>query len=193
MDEHDRVDAPLVALYEGVVVDNADPMMIGRVKLRVPGVLDDSDWALPMGLPGGGEMRLGFFAVPPKGAEVKVWFVQGNPDRPCYVAGHWGAPGGQSQSPTPLQAPDVTPEDAHLISCFETPRFLLTFDNRSDKQSVELRDKVRGDGILMHGAQGALEIRATAGIKLSTVGAIKLEAMSVSINGRSVKIGDQPI
>ncbi len=181
-----------VSLYSGVVTNNQDPLKIGRVRLRVPGLLEgETGWALPIGSPGAGEKQLGFFSVPVEGAEVGVWFIQGDPDRPCYVAGHWGAPGGQSQAPTPVQA--VTAAEAPHIRCLETPRFLLTFDDRQGHESVEIRDKVSGDGILMHGAQRAIEINATVAIKLRTTGAIKLDALAVTIMGRPVKPGSKPI
>lgn len=190
--EDDRVDTPLVALYEGTVTNVADPLRVGRVRLRVPGIIDgESGWALPLGPPGGGEARRGLFAVPPVGAEVGVWFVQGDVDRPRYVPGHWGAPGGASQSPTPVQ--EVAVEDAHHITCLETQRYLLTFDNREGVESVELRDKVSGDGITMHGAQGAIEIKGTTAVRIHALGAVSITGLAVSIQGRTVLPGSKPI
>lgn len=181
-----------VALYAGVVTDNTDPLKIGRVKLRIPGHIEgESEWAFPMGLPGAGETRLGFFSVPKEGAEVGVWFLQGNKARPCYVAGHWGAPGGASQAPTPVQ--EVEPKDAHLIRCLETESYLLTFDDRPDHRSVELRDKLSGDGITLHGAQRAMEIKATTAIRIKALGAVSIEGVTVTINGRAVLPGSSPI
>ncbi|HXM58293.1 MAG TPA: phage baseplate assembly protein V, partial [Candidatus Dormibacteraeota bacterium] len=54
--------------YRGIVSDNQDPLMIGRVKARVPDVTgdDETGWALPCA-PFGGSAT-GFFAIPAVGA-----------------------------------------------------------------------------------------------------------------------------
>lgn len=181
-----------LALYEGVVLRNDDPLKIGRVKFRIQGMIDESDWARPVALPGAGEARQGWFIVPPVGAEVGVWFVQGDPDQPRYAAGHWGAPKGQgSQAPTPVQEVDV--KDAQHIRCFETPRFLFTFDDREGHHSVELKDKVSGDGFLLDAETRALRITGTAALILQSVGAVSIEGLAVTINGRAVKDSPDPI
>jgi uncharacterized protein involved in type VI secretion and phage assembly len=181
-----------VALYEGVVVDNADPKKIGRVKVRVPGLIEPaSDWALPAMVPGGGEKRRGFFFVPPKGAEVSVWFVQGDPERPRYCPSHWGAPGGQSQAPTPVQ--DATVEEAPLIGCIETDNFLLVFDDRPGKRSVEIGVKESGDRLIFDAESHMVELKGTVGVRIKSTGAISLEALRVTINGRPVLPGKKPI
>lgn len=183
----------LLATYPAIVTNNADPWKVGRVRVRVPGLLEpESAWAWPAGAPGGGEASLGFFAVPPKGAEVDVFFNQGDPDHPHYIAGHWGAPGGQSQAPTPIRDPSVTPEEAPKIRCFETPRFLLVFDDREGKESFEIIDKVSRDGIGYDSVTRAMQITGTAAIKIESTGVISIEGTAVTIMGRPVA-GTGPI
>ncbi len=77
--------------YRGVVVDNQDPEMIGRVLAQVPDVLGEatSSWALPC-VPFAGPAS-GFFCVPAVGAAVWVEFEQGDPDYPIWSGGFWGA------------------------------------------------------------------------------------------------------
>ena len=50
--------------YRGIVTDNQDPLMIGRVRAKVPDVMGDheSGWAMPCAPFGGSGM--GFFATP---------------------------------------------------------------------------------------------------------------------------------
>jgi uncharacterized protein involved in type VI secretion and phage assembly len=74
--------------YRGVVTSNTDPMMMGRIRAKVPDVLGDTEsgWALPCFPVGGNGM--GFFAVPSSGAGVWIEFEQGDPDYPIW-SGCW--------------------------------------------------------------------------------------------------------
>lgn len=190
--EHDRIDDALTALYQGSVIDTADPLRVGRVRVRVPGVLDpESDWVLPAVTIGGGEKAVGFFFVPRLGAEVSIWFHQGNPDEPRYAAAHWGAPGGQSDAPTPIQ--EATPEEAPLIGCIETESFLLTFDERPGRQTASLIHKASGGGLIIDGVNQAMELKATTGIIIKALGAVKIDAVAITLNGRAVLPNGKPI
>ncbi len=77
--------------YRGIVTDNLDPLMIGRVRARVPDVTgdDESGWAMPCA-PFGGD-GMGFFAVPDTGAGVWIEFEHGDPDYPIWSGCWWGA------------------------------------------------------------------------------------------------------
>jgi uncharacterized protein involved in type VI secretion and phage assembly len=77
--------------YRGTVVNNLDPMQIGRVQVSVPDVSSalPSTWAMPC-LPVAGT-QMGLYAVPPVGANVWVEFEQGDPDLPIWVGGFWGS------------------------------------------------------------------------------------------------------
>jgi hypothetical protein len=76
--------------YRGTVVNNVDPMQIGRIQVIVPDVsnLMLSSWAMPCTPVAG--MNMGMFAVPVIGAGVWVEFEQGNPDFPIWVGCYWG-------------------------------------------------------------------------------------------------------
>ena len=76
--------------YRGVVTDNADPEKLGRIKAKVPQVLDTevSPWAWPCAAYAGPDV--GLFAVPPVGAGVWIEFEAGDPSRPIWVGGWWG-------------------------------------------------------------------------------------------------------
>ena len=77
--------------YRGTVLNNIDPLEIGRLQLQVPDVLGEtaSGWAMPC-LPLAGP-QMGIFAVPPIGAAIWVEFEQGNPDYPIWVGGFWAS------------------------------------------------------------------------------------------------------
>jgi len=73
-----------------MVVDNLDPMQMGRIVAQVPDVLGEtpSSWAMPC-VPAAG-IQAGCFFVPPIGSQVWMEFEQGNPDYPIWSGGFWG-------------------------------------------------------------------------------------------------------
>ncbi len=78
--------------FRGTVVNNIDPMQMGRIQALVPDVsgVAPTSWAMPC-LPGAG-INTGVFTVPPIGAGVWVEFEHGDPDYPIWVGGFWGTP-----------------------------------------------------------------------------------------------------
>ncbi|MGP3927105.1 MULTISPECIES: phage baseplate assembly protein V [unclassified Streptomyces] len=76
--------------FRGRVMDNKDPLRIGRVTVQVPDVLGDetSTWALPC-LPFTGR-QAGQYAVPEVGAGVWVEFEQGDPSFPIWTGCWYG-------------------------------------------------------------------------------------------------------
>jgi uncharacterized protein involved in type VI secretion and phage assembly len=77
--------------YRGVVINNIDPLLIGRIQVQVSDVptLFPPTWAMPC-VPVGG-IQNGLFTVPPIGAGVWVEFEQGDPDYPIWVGCYWGS------------------------------------------------------------------------------------------------------
>jgi len=76
--------------FRGTVVNNVDPMQIGRLQVMVPDVSNVmlSSWAMPC-VPVAG-INMGIFTVPLIGAGVWVEFEQGDPDYPVWVGCFWG-------------------------------------------------------------------------------------------------------
>jgi uncharacterized protein involved in type VI secretion and phage assembly len=77
--------------YRATVLNNIDPLQIGRILVTVPDVqgLIPSGWAMPC-VPIAGK-QMGTYVVPQIGAGVWVEFEQGNPDYPIWVGGYWGS------------------------------------------------------------------------------------------------------
>jgi phage baseplate assembly protein gpV len=74
--------------YRGTVDSNIDPEERARLSVKVPEVLGDAAaWALPC-VPYAGK-GVGFFALPPKGANVWVEFEDGNVEYPVWVGCFW--------------------------------------------------------------------------------------------------------
>jgi uncharacterized protein involved in type VI secretion and phage assembly len=74
--------------YRGTVLNNIDPMQMGRLQVQVPDVagLIPTSWALPC-FPAGGK-QMGVYMLPQIGAGVWVEFEQGDPDYPIW-SGCW--------------------------------------------------------------------------------------------------------
>jgi uncharacterized protein involved in type VI secretion and phage assembly len=77
--------------YRGSVLNNIDPMQMGRIMVQVPDVSNviPSSWAMPC-LPFAG-IQNGFYAVPAIGSGVWIEFEQGDPDYPIWVGCFWGS------------------------------------------------------------------------------------------------------
>ncbi|MEP7012882.1 MAG: phage baseplate assembly protein V [Acidobacteriota bacterium] len=76
--------------YRGTVINNIDPMQLGRIQAMVPDVSGfiPTSWAMPC-VPLAGK-QMGTFVVPQIGSGVWVEFEQGDPDYPIWVGGFWG-------------------------------------------------------------------------------------------------------
>ena len=76
--------------YRGHVESNIDPLQQGRVQVSVPAVLGETTlaWAMPCSPFGGA--GVGFFTIPPVGANVWVEFEGGNVDYPILAGCFWG-------------------------------------------------------------------------------------------------------
>ena len=76
--------------FRGLVVNNIDPMQIGRLMVMVPDVSNviPTSWAMPCAPVAG--IQHGQFALPPIGSNVWVEFEQGDPDYPIWAGCFWG-------------------------------------------------------------------------------------------------------
>jgi len=95
---------PLYGKYRGTVINNVDPLQIGRIQAMVPDLAGfvPGTWAMPC-LPVTG-INAGMFTVPMIGSGVWVEFERGDADYPIWVGGYWGSP-----AEVPLMARAVPP------------------------------------------------------------------------------------
>jgi len=77
--------------YRGMVMNNIDPMQMGRLQVQVPDVtgLLPSSWAMPCAPVAG--VQTGMFAIPPIGSGVWVEFEHGDNNYPIWVGCFWGS------------------------------------------------------------------------------------------------------
>lgn len=110
----DKIDRRFYGKFRGMVVDNADPEYLGRLKLKVPSVLGNNvvtGWALPC-VPYGGDADQGFLFIPEINAGVWVEFEEGDLEFPIWVGTFWSKPGGDSELPKPNKQLDGSEESS---------------------------------------------------------------------------------
>lgn len=100
--------------YRAMVLNNIDPMQMGRMQVQVPDVasLAPASWAMPC-VPVAG-IQSGMVALPVIGSGVWVEFEQGDPEYPIWVGAFWG-----SAAELPALA-RLTPPPVPAIT-FQTP------------------------------------------------------------------------
>lgn len=82
----DKVDQVLIS-HRGVVVSNNDPARLGRIRVRIPFVLDAEEGLLPWAIPfssGPGVTRGSRLDVPEVDSVVWIQFLNGDPYLPVY-------------------------------------------------------------------------------------------------------------
>ncbi len=203
--EFDTPDQRLTSLYIGTVVERVDPERLGRIKANVPGVIEpESAWCFPLGTNGGGSFGTGSFAVPKVGAEVGIFFKEGDPDTPWYMSANWGIPeagenAGKNEVPVTVRNTSDPARACNIIEQ-ETRFFRITIDENDRDgnfgETLEIIDKNSGDGItidrnLTSGPQ--ILIKGSAGVLIESDGIVKLKATEIQFNDRIVLPGNQPI
>jgi hypothetical protein len=187
-DDLGRHDTRLHGMYVGYVTDRRDPERLGRVRVYVPGLLEPSSaWAWPLGTAGGGSKDRGLFAVPEEGAEVALFFNQGDVEQPYYLAAHWGRPGGTSEVPEEAQK---DPPDNRV---FATETFRVELDESEGSRKLKLTNRKTDDFLVFDAEDNTITLQGTTAITIRAVGAIALEATQITIGGRVVRPVGEPI
>ncbi len=157
--------------YRGIVEDNEDPLMMGRIRAKVPAVTGDqlTGWAMPCAPFGGSGM--GFFALPAKGAGVWIEFEGGDPDYPIWSGCWWGS---VADMPPVLLAPPykkvlIETEGGHTVTLDDTPGVGgITLETSSGQKIV-----MSALGIEIDNGQGAV---------------IKLTGPQISFNNGALEV-----
>lgn len=190
--ENEIGDIRYAFIYEGPIVDNVDPLKLGRVKVRIPGLCEPSTaWALPAGTQNGGTKQRGQKMTPPIGAEVAVYFKGGDPDQPRFMGGHWGT----GEMPTDAADPSIAAADVPKVHTHEFERYKITVDERDGSNSFSITDKTSGDTITHDGGSNGpgWYIKGSAAVVIECDGMVVIDAASCVINDRKVTDGSQPI
>jgi uncharacterized protein involved in type VI secretion and phage assembly len=154
--------------YRGQVANNKDPLKLGRLQVTVPSVLgeDHDSWAMPS-VPYAGK-GVGFFVLPPVGANIWVEFEGGDPDHPIWSGCFWG----EGEIPA-----DPAEEK---IRIFKTESFSLLLD-----ESKGLTLEVKGPAV----KKTLTMIFDSSGVEIKDENStIKLTDSKISITSNEVEV-----
>lgn len=142
---------PFYGKYRGVVVNNIDPLQIGRIQAMVENVVGAIPlrWAMPC-VPVAG-INMGVFTVPPIGSGVWIEFERGDPNCPIWVGGFWS-----SAAETPKMSSTVPPGLAAITLQTTLQNGIVISDMPGPK-----------GGILIQTSQGAMISVSDAGVVIS--------------------------
>jgi len=185
----ERSEAQFFGKYRGIVVDNADPDQLGRLKLRVPSVLGSetcvTDWAWPC-VPFGGAADQGWFFIPEVGALVWVEFEEGNLDLPIWVGTFWSRAGGETG--IPRQAREMS-GNAPQRRVLKTPSgHVLEFSDVEGEEAIRITHKDAHTMVVLD-ETGSVIVGNLNGSHLY-LNAGDAEATLVDESGNSIRLGN---
>jgi Type VI secretion system/phage-baseplate injector OB domain len=164
--------------YRGLVLDNIDPLQIGRILAQVPDLLGEtpSTWAMPC-VPAAG-IQAGCFIVPPIGSQVWMEFEQGDPDYPIWSGGFWGT---VADVPIFATAPPAIPPGQNIVLQTTGENMVLISDAAPTPAT---------GGIILKSVSGAMIVVNETGIYISNgQGAtITLIGPAVAINETALTV-----
>jgi uncharacterized protein involved in type VI secretion and phage assembly len=160
--------------YRGTVVNNLDPMQLGRIQVMVPDVfgLSISSWAMPC-VPIAGKQQ-GIFVLPQVGSGVWIEFEQGEPDYPIWVGGFWGI---AAEVPALALAPPPPPPGQNIVI-------------QTTGQNTFLLSDVPGPtgGIMLKTTTGAMILMNDVGVTITNG-----KGATIMMNGPAITITGSPV
>lgn len=187
----------------GTVTKNLDPDGLGRVKVRVPGYLEpETDkWCLPAGWPGSGGLEYGSRYPVPVGAQVMLFFEQGDSlAQGIYIPILYGktqdgmaaGPTCVTNSPTGVVAAE---QQVERVCLWEDQDLAIYVTMHEDDKRIALLHKTSGSNITIYGTDGAdgkstsIAIESTTDIRIKAIGLVDIQGSVVQINGKRAMPG----
>jgi len=179
----------LWGVYEGQVIKREDDgsttwtgRPLGRIKVRIPGMIEESAWAYPSGW---GKNQNG--PVPPLDDIVEVFFLGGHRDSPRWRPSHPGE--GET-------FPEFTHPD---ISVFGDDKLRIVRDPIAGYTTIRAMETVNDEPdvlveIFISHTGRAIRIYGGAGVKVESQGQLTVEsAGDVDVQGRKILPRNKPL
>jgi uncharacterized protein involved in type VI secretion and phage assembly len=196
-----RIERSFFGKYRGLVVDNADPQKLGRLKVRVPSVLGQdivTGWAMPC-VPFGGADNQGMLMIPDVDAGVWVEFEEGDLEFPIWVGTYWSKPSGTTELPKPNgedgaeagEAQDPPTKKTIKTSAGHT----IQLEDKDGEESILVVEGKKGhfvllnkDGITVQDAAGNALVMSTSAVTLTAKADLTIDAsgQAVVITGKTI-------
>lgn len=164
-----------LGIWPGEVVENDDPEGLHRIRYHIPGLIEKSPWAMPAGVLA--DTEEGTWAPPKIGMNVWCAFVAGDPKKPIYWGGPWGA--------------GDAPFDSIHERGIRWDDYQLKIDE--EEHTATLEDRVLGIKVELNRTTGQLTLYGPAEIILNSLGSVRITGTAVEILGRQVVPGAGPI
>lgn len=181
-------------IYTGLVANREDPRRLARIKVSIPGLIDEeSNWALPrtgssVTDSDGNTTYQGCARVPPIGSDVFVQFLNGDIDHPIWEPAGFGI----NQNFPEHESPDVY--------VWGVGPFRLVIDNREDVNTATFKvvKVVSGEEqsiceFLFNANTNSVRLYATTAIQLESGGVVDIDGNAVQVRGRKVTPVNRPI
>jgi uncharacterized protein involved in type VI secretion and phage assembly len=163
--------------YRGIVTDNADPTLRGRLKVRVPAILGELEiWAMPC-VPYAGA-GVGFYSLPEPETGVWIEFEAGDPSFPVWTGCFWATG----------ELPDSGGAD---VKIWKTEKLTVRLDDSADELKMETtsRSTVTLAADISSESGGAKQTVGALGVVSElALGKLEVTPASVRINNGSMEL-----
>lgn len=184
----------------GIVMDNSDPEGTGRVKAKIPGLMEPMTpyWIMPANWPGAGGVHTGSqYPPPPLNAQIFIMFEYGQyqaaDSHAIYLTGYYGLTEDKAPAGPTIVGTATTAANAHKRVCFwEDDKFIAYVINDDTEKRLVLQAKTSGSKVEINAADGnsgkaeTIYIEARTALSLYSQGLVDIQGMIVQINGRKV-------
>lgn len=135
--------------YRGLVTDVNDPTNRGRIRVRVPSVLDEQEvWAMPCVAYAGD--NIGSYLIPKQGSGVWIEFEGGDPSYPIWTGCFWA----DNERPKDNAGTQATPP----MKIIRTERGLMVTMN-DQPQEITISDENGNNQLLIEVQQGKITLK----------------------------------